>query len=98
MDCKPRRGLYILCCSDLVRRRCSSREVAATTAFLGFVIFARCRNPLSVEILATGFRTQSHKRFYFEPIKGTGSCCKKIELTGNVISIFLHLKRTNTDF
>ena len=86
-----------MCCSALVRRQCSGREGAATTALLGFVILARCRNPLSVEILATGYRTQGHKRFYFEPMKGTGSCCKKIELTDNVISIFLHQKRTNAE-
>ena len=97
LDCKPRRGSFILCCSALVRRRCSGREVAATTALLGFVILVRCRNQLSVEILATGYRTQDHKKFYFEPIKGTGSCCKKIELTNNVISILLHQKRTNTE-
>ena len=54
-----------------MRRRCSGREVAATTD-LGFIILARCRNPLSVEILAAGYRTQGHKKFYFEPIKGTG--------------------------
>ena len=80
-----------------MRRRCSGREGAATTALLGFVILARCRNPLSVEILATGYCTHVHKKLYFEPIKGTGSCCKKIELTDNVISIFLHQKRTNTE-
>ena len=80
-----------------MRRRCSGREVAATTALLGFVILAKYRNLMSVEILASGYRTQGHKRFYFEPIKGTDSCCKKIELTDNVISIFLHQKRTNTE-
>ena len=67
LDCKPRRGLFILCFVILC-----DREVAATTALLGFVILARCRNPLSVQILATGYRIQVHKRFYFEPIKGTG--------------------------
>ena len=71
-----------------MRRRCSGREVAATTAILGFVFLARRRNLQSVEILGTGYRTQGHKKFYFEPIKGTGSCCKKIQLTDNVISIF----------
>ena len=80
-----------------MRRRCSGREDAATTALLGFIIPARCRNPLCVEILATGYRTQGHKRFYFEPIKDTGSRCKKIELTDNVIRIFLHQKHTNTE-
>ena len=88
LDCGPRRGSLISCCWVLVRRRCTGREVAATTALLGSVILLKCENPLSAEMLAAWCHTQGQKMFYFEPIKDAGSCCKKIQVTDNVISLF----------